>query len=259
MPSLSTYERECITLDKDESKEGWSLAISRLGREWSKITNEQEELKNSGIYISAKEDLSEFTVMIFKEKDGGPYNYTPLYFTIKPCKNKTSGQVYPLIPPIVRFHSFEQKYIHPNFKTTGDVCISLLEYSYIGGGVAQWNPSLGIKAIAMTLASLVEEGALRKEPSYAAEPLTSPKTVSYDTGAQYVCMTYTLKVLQNIHTSLFKEVLIDKKNDILEYIISQTNSRTDSLIKTYGFEVMTNYSPLHNSAKELAHNDPHSN
>lgn len=259
MPSLSTYERECITLDKDEMKEGWSLAITRLGREWNKIESEKEELKSSGIHIRAKEDLSEFTIMIFKEKEGGPYNYTPLYFTIKPCKNKKTGQCYPLIPPIVRFHSFDNKYIHPNLKHTGDVCISLLEYSYIGGGVAQWNPSMGIKAIAITLSSIIEEGALRKEPSFSREPLTSPKTIDYDQGVQYMCMNQSLKVLSNIENTFFKEVLMEKKNDMLNYILSNSTERNDVSIETYGFKLRTNYTSLNNGAKELAHNDHHSN
>jgi ubiquitin-protein ligase len=259
MPGLSSYERECITLDKDEMKEGWSLAISRLGREWNKIESEKEELKNAGIYITTKEDLSEFTLMIFKEKDGGPYNYTPLYFTIKPCKNKITAQCYPLIPPIVRFHSFDNKYIHPNLKHTGDVCISLLEYSYVGGGVAQWNPSMGIKAIAITLSSMIEEGALRKEPSFSKESLTSPKTIEYDQGAQYLCMSQTLKVLSSMNDALFKEVLLEKKNDILNYVLTNTNERNDVYINTYGFKLNTGYTTLNNRAKDLARNDPHSN
>jgi ubiquitin-protein ligase len=258
MPSLSTYEQECITLDKDTEKAVWTACVSRLGREWRRIEDEKAELAKEGIYISVKEDLSEFTVMLLKEKDAGPYNFIPLIFTIKPCKNIKTGNMYPLIPPIVKFHSFNGKYIHPNFKTTGDVCISILEYSYVGGGVAQWNPSVGIKTLALTLSSLLTEGAIRNEPSYNAEPLTSQKCIDYDTGAQYLCMQYALQKLEEENPP-FKDILLAKKKDILEYIISKTASRQDLHIKTYGFEVNTIYKNLQNNAIELAHNDPHSN
>ena len=258
MPSLSSYEKECITLDKDEEKEVWTACISRLGREWKRIMDEKEELAKDGIYISAKDDLSEFTVMFLKEKDAGPYNFIPLFFTIKPCKNKTTGNMYPLVPPIIRFHSFNNKYIHPNFKTTGDVCISLLEYSYIGSGIAQWNPSVGIKSIALTLSSLLTEGAIRNEPSYNNEPLTSIKCIEYDKGVQYLCMEYTLQKLED-ENILFKDVIFAKKKDILEYIIANTSEREDKYITTYGFKIETVYKNLQNKAIELVHSDPHSN
>jgi len=258
MPSLSTYEKECITLDKDEEKAVWTACISRLGREWKKIMDEKEELAKDGIYISSNEDLSEFTVMFLKEKEAGPYNFIPLFFTIKPCKNKKSGNMYPLIPPIIKFHSFNNRYIHPNFKPTGDVCISLLEYSYIGGGLAQWNPSVGIKSIAITLSSLLSEGAIRNEPCYNNEPLTSTRCIDYDNGVQYLCMEYTLQKLED-ENILFKDVIWSKRKDILEYIVSKTTDREDLTIETYGFKVNTVYRTLQNKAIELAHNDHHSN
>jgi ubiquitin-protein ligase len=257
MPSLSIYENKCVTLDQDISKAGWLTAISRLGREWSKISSEKEELAKDGVYITSKEDLSEFTVMILKEKDSGPYNFIPFIFTIKPCKEKETGKLYPLIPPIVRFHSFNNQYIHPNFKSSGDVCISLLEYSYIGDEIAQWNPSIGIKSIAITLSSLLIEGALRNEPGYNNESLTSIRCIDYDNGAEYICMNYLLDQLDR-EDILFKDVIMDKRTDILDYIISKVLDRKDFDIKTYAFEIKSNFAKLYERAIKLAHNDPHS-
>lgn len=249
MPGLSSYVKECITMDKDTTKDGWTVAIKRLSKEWSKIEEEKEALSKDGIYIVAKEDFSEFTVMIFKEKDGGPYNFTPLFFTINPCKNK-DGLVYPMIAPIVKFHSFNNKWIHPNFKPTGDVCISLLEYSYIGGGVATWNPSLGIKAIAITLASLVEDYAIRKEPSFSKEDITSKKCIDYDTGVQFLCMVYTLDLYSN-EIKLFKDELLKSKSKAIEYIMANTKDKENMYIQTYAFELTTYYKSLYDEACKI--------
>jgi ubiquitin-protein ligase len=249
MPSLSTYEKECITMREDKEKEGWNMTIKRLSKEWSKIEEDKIELMKDGIYISTKDDFSEFTVMIFKEKDGGPYTFIPLFFTIKPCKNK-DGMIYPMSAPIVKFHSFNNKWIHPNLKKTGDVCISLLEYSYIGNGVASWNPALGIKAIAITIASLIEDYAIRKEPSLANESITSKKCIDYDNGVQFLCMNYVLDLYSN-EITLYKEELLKSKSKVMQYITDKTEDREDMCIKTYAFEFTTDYKRLYNKAITL--------
>ncbi len=249
MPGLSSYEKECTTMKNDKDKDGWNMAIKRLSKEWSKIEQDKEELMKDGIYISTKEDFSEFTLMIFKQKDGGPYNFVPLFFTIKPCKNK-EGMVYPMCPPIVRFHSFNDKWIHPNLKPSGDVCISLLEYSYIGGGIANWNPSLGIKAIAITLASLIEDYAIRKEPSFYNENITSKKCIDYDKGAQFLCMSYTLDLYSN-EINLFKEELLKCKSSVLTYIMNNTKDKENEYIETYAFKINTDYNTLYERAYKI--------
>jgi patatin-like phospholipase/acyl hydrolase len=125
-----------------------------------------------------------------------------------------------------------------------------LEYSYIGGGVASWNPSLGIKAIAVTLASLVEEYAIRKEPSLANENIASKKCTDYDTGAQFICMNYALDLYSN-EITLFKDILTESKNKVLEYIIDKTKDKEDVTIKTYAFEITTDYKALHERASKI--------
>jgi hypothetical protein len=90
----------------------------------------------------------------------------------------------------------------------------LLEYSYIGNGVASWNPSLGIKSIAITLASLLEDYAIQKEPGFADEKPTSKKCIDYDKGVEYICMNYVLDLYSN-------EILNFKEELMLGLLIKQ--------------------------------------
>ena len=248
MSGLSSYEKNCSTIDKDNSGLPWTNTLKRLSNEWCKIEIDKENLKKEGIYIQKTDDFSTFTVMIFKKDNAGPYKYTPFCFTIKPCRDDT-GQAYPLIPPIVRFVSFTSTRIHPNIKPCGSICISALSYSYIGTGAAIWNPMMNIRSIANILSGLLDESALLQEPGYATMDKRDQKVLDFDEGIKYHCMSYlntlfTDKGRNDMCRKLFSEVLEPCKDEIQQYIKDGCKDKATRTVSTYVFTTMLDYSKL---------------
>jgi ubiquitin-protein ligase len=245
MSGLSSYEKSCDTIDKDKSGLPWTNTLKRLVNEWKKIESDKDSLQKEGIYIQKTDDFSVFNIMIFKKDNAGPYKYTPFCFTIKPCRDET-GQAYPLIPPIVRFVSFTSTYIHPNIKPCGSICISALTYSYIGSGVAVWNPMMNIRSIANILSGLLDEAALLQEPGYSTLSKKDQKVLDFDEGVKYHCMSYLTKLFteKDMAIKLFGDIIEPYKTEILEYVKNECKDKPTKTVSTYAFNTTLDYRKL---------------
>jgi ubiquitin-protein ligase len=254
MAGVTAYENKCKTLRQDEDSSVWASTMTRVGNEWKKLSKELPELNKDGIFIEAEEDLSSFHVLIMKHDDG-PYKYIPFYFTISPCRNPEANLMYPMIPPIVKYNSFCREWIHPNIKPSGNICISILEYSYVGGKSDVWNPMMNIRSIILTLAGLLNKFAIKNEPMYARLKDTDPTTIHYDEAVQYACMKSTVSIFENLFdmerastvtNSLhdrFKLQVKEKLKESLEFF-KENCKDTNVTYKTYGFTLDTNYIDL---------------
>lgn len=248
MSGLSTYEKTCSTIDKDNSGLPWTDTLKRLTNEWRKIEADKESLEKEGVYIQKTDDFSTFIIMIFKKENAGPYKHTPFCFTIKPCRDDT-GKAYPMIPPIVRFLSFASNRIHPNIKPCGSVCISALSYSYIGAGVAVWNPMMNIRSIANILSSLLDESALIQEPGYATLDKRDQKVLDFDEGVKYHCMRYLSTLFDESAKNdyvmrRFGNILEPYKEEIRQYIKDECKDKPTKEVATYTFTITLDYSKL---------------
>ena len=194
---VAGYENKCKTLRQDDDSTLWSSALTRIGNEWKKLSKELPSLNEEGIFIEAEEDLSSFHIMILK-KDEGPYKNIPFCFTISPCRNPESNLLYPMIPPIVKYHSLTSNWIHPNIKPSGDICISILGYSYVGGKSDVWNPAMNIRSIVLTLSGILNKNAIKNEPAYSTREDNSSDVILYDKAVEYACMKSTIEAYDDI-------------------------------------------------------------
>lgn len=259
---VSNYEKNCTTLEDDKGDESWNKTIMRLSKECKKLETDREALENDGIYIKYTEDFSVFNVMIMKRKDAGSYLYTPMFFEIKPCKD-SSGMVYPMCPPIAKYISFSSSWLHPNLKPTGNICISVLQYSYVGNSNAAsvgWNPMLGMRSLSVMIAGLLDEAAMLNEPGYSTSNKNDKKVKDYDQGAEYLCMNRTIQAYAVLKDgkekmlTLFKDDILKHSKDAIESVITRCEKYmncTSPTISTYSFDVICDYKLLHEKATRL--------
>lgn len=246
MSGLKNYIKSSTTMLQDKSETSWMATIKRLSIEWRRIQEDVNELNENGIYIINSDNFALFKVMIFK-KDAGPYSYIPFCFDILPCRDE-SGLAYPMCPPIVKFKPFSKKWIHPNLKVTGDVCISALTYSYIGSGEPNWNPMMGIRSIATILSGIIDTGALKMEPGFSELPLTNEKVMDYDRAVQFICMQDALTLYEEDYNSCedFKDILKKESDNSINNVMTICNDNIGfkKQIVTYAFEYYLDYDRL---------------
>jgi ubiquitin-protein ligase len=260
MSGLTKYEKSCETLQNSKDNNIWTPTINRLTKEWTLIQKDIQNLNKNGIFIKVEDDLSCFNLMIFKKDNSCPYKYTPICFQILPCRDIKNNTIYPFAPPIVKYISFSDR-IHPNLKTTGDVCISVLSYSYVGrsGKDVGWNPMMGISTIANILSSILDENSINREPGFERISKTDEYSKLYDKGAEFVCMKESLKVYREIlenkfdyfPVKYFLNELKEFSKDTLQSIIDRCHDKTKEEIITFSYKVSINYEKLQEEASCL--------
>lgn len=253
------YKGQCKTAKKEFGDRPYSMLMARLNGEIRRMPT--TDLNEAGIYLKFEENMGEdigFYCMI-QNKDAGPYSYTPMCFTIKMCYK--DGALYPMIPPIVEFMSFSPQRIHPNLKPSGDVCISLLNYSYVGpaAGVSIWSPATTISSLMMTIGSLLTDKALKYEPGF--EGSSDDRIRRYDVQLEYLCMkeivrTYSDLINDKINTVAlkhFSEELRKNGKDALQHVINKTAGKDIIQLEQSTFieSFSADYKSLHDKAIEL--------
>lgn len=157
----------------------------RLPKDIDLLKKNESSLKQKGIYFAVQdEDLTKLSVLItprHKYEQGtfplleSPYTGGFFVFEL------SFPQDYPLSPPQVSFNPKQTQYrLHPNYYTTGKVCLSIINT----WGQPDWSPSMSLMSLLITLEERFFERALGCEPGCENSDIT--KHHHYNNYIEYV-------------------------------------------------------------------------
>lgn len=133
--------------------------IKRIMREMAIMQKDKEELNAEGIYIDWNDDnvLKIRAMIICLDKESPYYGGFYLFLITIPPQ-------YPLDPPKVKFCTTDGKSrLHPNlYWREGKVCLSIIN-TWAGPG---WGSCITIRAILLTIQSIMTPNPLVNEPGY---------------------------------------------------------------------------------------------
>jgi len=170
--------------------------IKRVLKDYAALVEEGPE---SGIFVKTiNDDVSKIYMMIIGPV-GSPYEGCPMFFTIEPGTQYTSGLQgsvnaglqYPVAPPRVLFHSPYSIRCHPNLYQPsamiggdgGKVCLSILG-TWAG---EPWVAFMTFMTIAQTILGILDDHPLCNEPGYYGKK-NHPAVAEYTDYIQYVCI-----------------------------------------------------------------------
>ncbi|KAI0515985.1 hypothetical protein KFK09_008656 [Dendrobium nobile] len=135
------------------------------GKDWAKrIQHEWKVLEKDlpeTIYVRIYEDRMDLLRAVIVGPAGTPYHDGLFFFDIY------FPTTYPLVPPIVHYHSGGLR-LNPNLYASGKVCLSLLN-TWSGHGCEKWNPtnSTMLQVLVSIQALVLNAKPYFNEPGYA--------------------------------------------------------------------------------------------
>lgn len=200
------------------------LCIKRILKDLEILNKNKKELMERGIYWYVKEEnIQDISVLVVpREKSDtscntssdkliSPYTYGYFLFTIKLQDD------YPMSPPVVTFFPKDNTYrLHPNYYTTGKVCLSMINT----WGNKDWSPSSSLLSLINVLEERFNENALCFEPGLERSSIKDK--MDYNKIVELTKYnTCIVKVFKNPVYTPFKDIIIDELNKNKEWLLKR--------------------------------------
>jgi ubiquitin-protein ligase len=216
-----------------------NFSKKRLMKDIASLHNSQ--LEKSGIYFNVDENDMYTIYFLFIGGVNTPYEHGAFFFKIVADK-----QSYPFVPPVATFYSLSSHRMHPNFYTSGKVCLSILN-TWAG---PRWSPSQTLLSLAVTIQSVMDEFPLKHEPGYGSdipEQINFNKFVLYENFKNirktlnlnfnpcFYCFNNELQTYYKKNISAIQEKLLS---------LSKSSPPTNLFLEVYDIDVDINYSKM---------------
>lgn len=233
------------------------MVHKRLPKDIDLLKKNEEYLQTKGIYFHINDhDITKISVMI------SPRHKEDTTVTPKLQSPYTGGffvfelsfpSDYPMSPPGITFNPKQTMCrLHPNYYTTGKVCLSIINT----WGSPDWSPSMSLLSLLMTLEERFFERALGCEPGHGMCSLTQHQTFN-DVVEYSKYKVAILDVLANryaIYTP-FKDTIMKELQNTMSWHIGrldelvQTHQDKTLQSPTYGNTVTCNYVSVRNQLR----------